>query len=67
MMYLLSLVFINTGHINAKTGAYIFLAGMMIESIISFTEGRILVKKMVDDDKKHTITKNLKFSGFIIR
>ncbi|UAL50569.1 MULTISPECIES: multi antimicrobial extrusion protein MatE [Metabacillus] len=64
VMYLLSLVFINTGHINAKTGAYIFLAGMMIESIISFTEGRILVKKMVDDDKKHTITKKSQIFRF---
>lgn len=55
-MYLLSLLFINAGYINAKTGAYIFLAGMMIESIVSFIEGRILVKKMVEKDEKHAIT-----------
>jgi Na+-driven multidrug efflux pump len=55
-MYLLSLIFIQTGYINAKTGAYIFLAGMMIESLVSFLEGRLLVKKMTVKDKTHHIT-----------
>ncbi|MCK0470193.1 multi antimicrobial extrusion protein MatE [Halalkalibacter sp. APA_J-10(15)] len=54
-MYLLSLVFIQTGYINAKTGAYIFLFGMMIESLVSFIEGRILVKKMTKKDPAHHI------------
>ncbi|GAE34310.1 hypothetical protein JCM9157_1358 [Halalkalibacter akibai JCM 9157] len=55
-MYLLSLLFIHTGNINAKTGAYIFLAGMMVESLVSYLEGRILVKKMVEKDEDHQIT-----------
>ncbi|MFC0560960.1 multi antimicrobial extrusion protein MatE [Halalkalibacter alkalisediminis] len=55
-MYALSLFFIHTGYINAKTGAYIFLAGMMVESLVSLIEGRILVGKMVDKDIDHPIT-----------
>ncbi|WP_231686998.1 hypothetical protein [Bacillus sp. JCM 19034] len=54
-MYLLSLVFIHTGYINAKTGAYIFLFGMMIESAVSFIEGRVLVKKMIKKDPTHHV------------
>ncbi|GAE31389.1 multi antimicrobial extrusion protein MatE [Alkalihalobacillus hemicellulosilyticus] len=54
-MYLLSLVFIHTGYINAKTGAYIFLFGMMIESLVSFIEGRLLVKKMTKKDPSHHV------------
>lgn len=54
-MYLLSLFFIHTGYINAKTGAYIFLFGMMIESAVSFIEGRLLVKKMVKKDPAHHV------------
>ncbi len=55
VMYLLSLYFIHTGNINAKTGAYIFLSGMMVESLISFLEGRVLVKKMVHKDPTHSV------------
>ncbi|MCV9885911.1 multi antimicrobial extrusion protein MatE [Metabacillus halosaccharovorans] len=55
VMYLLSLYFIKTGNINARTGAIIFLSGMMVESLISFLEGRVLVKKMVDKDPTHSI------------
>ncbi len=55
VMYLLSLYFIETGNINARTGAIIFLSGMMVESLISFLEGRVLVKKMVDKDPTHSI------------
>lgn len=74
-MYLLSLYFIHTGNITAKTGAYIFLLGMMIESIVSFIEGRFLVKKMVKKEPAHKITtkaqvfhfyKPLIFSSLII-
>ncbi|MFC0470075.1 multi antimicrobial extrusion protein MatE [Halalkalibacter kiskunsagensis] len=57
VMYLLSLMFIRIGYITAQTGAIIFLAGMMVESLISFLEGRVLVKKMVQKDKSHPITK----------
>ena len=50
VMYLLSLYFIQTGMINGRTGAYIFLAGMAIECLISMVEARSLVKKMPKDD-----------------
>ncbi|PMC39099.1 multi antimicrobial extrusion protein MatE [Bacillus sp. UMB0899] len=55
VMYLLSLYFIQTGNIDARTGAIIFLSGMVVESLISFLEGRVLVKKMVDKDPTHSI------------
>ncbi len=55
-MYVLSWIFIHNGNISAKTGAYIFLAGMIIESIVSFIEGRFLVKKMIEKKKSHPIT-----------
>jgi len=55
VMYLLSLYFIQTGNIDARTGAIIFLSGMMVESLISFLEGRVLVKKMADKDPTHSI------------
>jgi O-antigen/teichoic acid export membrane protein len=64
VMSLLSFVFIHTGNINAKTGAYIFLAGMMVECLISFIEGRLLVKKMVDNDKNHNITTKSQIFNF---
>ncbi|MFN7249338.1 MAG: multi antimicrobial extrusion protein MatE [Anaerobacillus sp.] len=63
-MYGLSLYFIETGNINAKTGAYIFLLGMMIESLVSFIEGKILVKKMVKKDIQHHITKKAQIFKF---
>lgn len=63
-MYLLSLYFIHTGNITAKTGAYIFLFGMMIESIVSFIEGRLLVKKMVQKEREHHITTKSQIFGF---
>lgn len=47
-MYILSLYFIQSGNINGKTGAYIFLVGMMIECLISVIEARFLVRKMPD-------------------
>ena len=45
-MYLLSFYFIQAGTISGKSGAYIFLAGMMIECTISMIEARSLVRKM---------------------
>ncbi|MFT4412270.1 multi antimicrobial extrusion protein MatE [Fredinandcohnia humi] len=46
VMYLVSLLFIKIGVITPKTGAYIFLIGMMVEFVISFIEARSLVRKM---------------------
>jgi progressive ankylosis protein len=51
-MYLLSIYFIQTGNITGKTGAIIFLVGMMIESLISFMEARVLVRKMPEKHKQ---------------
>ncbi len=45
-MYALSLFFIKSGMISGKTGAYIFLTGMIIECVISMIEARTLVRKM---------------------
>ena len=64
VMYILSLIFIKTGNINATTGAYIFLAGMVVESLISFIEGRLLVKKMVKLNQEYTITKKAQIFRF---
>ena len=50
VMYILSLYFIYSGNISGQTGAIIFLAGMMVECLISFIEARKLVRKM---PKKH--------------
>ncbi len=57
VMYILSLVFIQFGTITARTGAYIFLAGMMVESLVSSLEGRALVRKMKSKEEKHPITR----------
>ncbi|WP_207634105.1 multi antimicrobial extrusion protein MatE [Halalkalibacter urbisdiaboli] len=56
VMYLLSLYFIKGGNITAVTGAYIFLAGMMVESLVSYLEGRLLVKKLKEKQANHTVT-----------
>ncbi|MGM7722399.1 multi antimicrobial extrusion protein MatE [Metabacillus sp. Hm71] len=64
VMYGLSLLFIRSGNINAQTGAIIFLSGMIVECLISFIEGRALVKKMVDNDEQHTITKKSQIFNF---
>ena len=63
-MYILSYIFIQTGSITAKTGAYIFLAGMIIESLVSFIEGRLLVRKMVEKDLDHHITNKTQIFRF---
>jgi progressive ankylosis protein len=60
-MYLLSIYFIETGNISGKTGAIIFLVGMMIESLISFIEARVLVRKMPE---KHELQIKSKQSIF---
>ncbi|CAM4375835.1 multi antimicrobial extrusion protein MatE [Paenibacillus tarimensis] len=46
-MYLLSLYFISSGHeIDGRTGALIFLAGMMVEALVSWLEGRRIYRVM---------------------
>jgi O-antigen/teichoic acid export membrane protein len=50
-MYLLSLYFIQSGTISGRTGAIIFLVGMIIECVVSVIEARALVRKMPDSNK----------------
>ncbi len=42
---------VNHGYI----GAYIFLAGMAVEALVSFLEGRFIVKKLPEKKKDHPI------------
>ncbi|MEK3721134.1 multi antimicrobial extrusion protein MatE [Paenibacillus sp. FSL H8-0034] len=47
VMYGLSLLFISNPHlISGRTGAFIFLAGMIVEAAVSYAEGRMLVNKL---------------------
>lgn len=73
-MYALSLYFIHRGVTSGVVGAVIFLFGMMIEAAVSFSEGRILVRKMPDklenhaiENKRHVFSfyRPLLFSSFI--
>ncbi|NIK75150.1 Na+-driven multidrug efflux pump [Paenibacillus castaneae] len=54
-MYMLSLYFIHTGVTSGTVGAIIFLFGMMIEAAVSFSEGRLLVRKLPDKLDNHAI------------
>jgi progressive ankylosis protein len=73
-MYVLSLYFIHTGNITGKTGAIIFLVGMMIECLISYIEARDLVRKMPEKHEQQIKSKStiykfyspLMFSSVII-
>jgi len=47
VMYLVSLYFIHIqGTVSGRVGALIFLSGMMVEALVSITEGRTLVRKL---------------------
>ncbi|MBJ6359833.1 multi antimicrobial extrusion protein MatE [Paenibacillus sp. GCM10012307] len=64
-MYVLSLYFIQTGVTSGRDGAVIFLCGMMIEALVSFLEGRALVRKMPVKAEQHQIeNKRQVFSFF---
>ncbi len=55
VMYGMSLYFIYVhGKIDGRTGAYIFLAGMVVEALVSFLEGRLLVRKLPDQKTEKT-------------
>ncbi|MBM7663010.1 O-antigen/teichoic acid export membrane protein [Bacillus mesophilus] len=63
-MYGLSLYFIQTGHISGKTGAFVFLVGMMIECMVSVIEARALARKMPTTsttDKIHSKSEIFRF------
>ncbi|MEH7276439.1 multi antimicrobial extrusion protein MatE, partial [Neobacillus vireti] len=63
-MYVLSLYFIHTGNITGKTGAIIFLFGMIIECIISFIEARVLVRKMPENHEQQIKSKRTIFKFY---
>jgi progressive ankylosis protein len=63
-MYFLSLFFIHTGNITGRTGAIIFLVGMMIESFISFIEARVLVRKMPEKHERQIKSKRSIFNFY---
>lgn len=55
VMYGISLYFIYVhGTIDARTGAYIFLAGMLVEALVSYLEGRLLVRQLSNKQTKRT-------------
>ncbi|WP_235867412.1 multi antimicrobial extrusion protein MatE [Priestia abyssalis] len=51
-MYVLSLYLIQSGSVAGRTGAYIFLSGMIIECAINAIEARSLVRKMPEISKQ---------------
>lgn len=54
-MYMLSLYFVHTGVKSGIVGAIIFLFGMMIEAAVSYSEGRLLVRKLPEKVEKHAV------------
>lgn len=54
-MYMLSLYFVHTGVRSGIVGAIIFLFGMMIEAAVSYSEGRLLVRKLPEKVEKHAV------------
>lgn len=54
-MYMLSWVFVRQGYIQPVTGAWIFLAGMAIECLISFAEGSSLVRRLPQAREHHHV------------
>ncbi|WP_199613661.1 multi antimicrobial extrusion protein MatE [Paenibacillus alkalitolerans] len=64
-MFALSQYFIRMEQVDSgAVGALIFAAGMMIEALVSFLEGRILVRKMPERIQSHGITKKKQVFGF---
>lgn len=56
IMAFLSWIIIKNGWVNhGYVGAYIFLAGMVVEALVSPIEGRAIVKKMPDKKEGHEI------------
>ncbi|WP_157279933.1 multi antimicrobial extrusion protein MatE [Paenibacillus swuensis] len=57
VMYLISLYYINTDRIDSgNVGAIIFLAGMIVEAIVSVFEGRRLLKTMPEKKADHPVS-----------
>ncbi|MBS4220793.1 multi antimicrobial extrusion protein MatE [Bacillus sp. FJAT-49711] len=63
----LSWIIIQKGWVNhGYIGAYIFLAGMVIEALVSFIEGRQLVKKMPAKKENHHIVSHSQVRKFYL-
>ncbi|SFS98710.1 multi antimicrobial extrusion protein MatE [Paenibacillus sp. BC26] len=54
-MYGIAVYFMNKGVTSGTVGAVIFLAGMMIEALVSYLEGSSLVKQMPEKVEQHAI------------
>lgn len=65
VMYLVSLYFIKTnGVTSGQVGAIIFLSGMMVEALMSFLEGRVLLKKFPRKLLSIRLSVQVKFFNF---
>jgi O-antigen/teichoic acid export membrane protein len=65
VMSILSYYFIKTGPIQSgQVGAIIFLSGMMIECLVSFVEGRNLLRKMPLKREGHAIENKQQIFNF---
>jgi hypothetical protein len=64
VMYFLSVYFIYTDNITGRTGAIIFLVGMIVECIISFIEARVLVRKMPEKHEQQIKSKRYIFTFY---
>lgn len=65
VMSLLSYYFIKTGSINSgQVGAIIFLSGMMVECLVSFLEGRNLLRRMPLKLEGHVIVNKFQIFNF---
>ncbi|MCL6572981.1 MAG: multi antimicrobial extrusion protein MatE [Bacillus sp. (in: Bacteria)] len=63
-MYFLSLYFISTDNITGRSGAIIFLVGMIVECVISFIEARVLVRKMPEKHEQQIKSKRYIFKFY---
>lgn len=64
-MSLLSYYFIKSGSIDSgQVGAIIFLSGMVIECLVSFLEGRQLLRRMPNKLEGHTIENTQQIFNF---
>lgn len=64
-MYLLSIYFIQSGmEIDGRTGAIIFMAGMMIEATVCYLEGRLIARKLPERIEEHRVHSMSDIFGF---
>lgn len=63
-MYFLSLYYISTDNITGRTGAVIFLVGMIVECLISFIEATVLIRKMPEKHEEQIKSKRYIFKFY---